>query len=301
MSKTAPEANTEHPDAGGPTPEQAGAPVGSRVLTATEHRAMAKNSPAAPQPVSEVMAMMQMMERIAKNKEVDVAKMKVVEEMGTRLLADQRRAAFDDALAQMQAEMPTIGAKGRLEIRAKDAKGERTGRVLQSTPYAKWEDINDAIKPVLKKYGFVLRFKTGLSEKGLVAVTGILAGHGHREETTLELQHDATGSKNAVQAVGSSTAYGKRYAAAALLNLTSRGEDDDGKLGGGEPADGFPGDHIQMVSSDQITALVDKCKQMGCSRERFLQHADVATFEEIPASNFDKLMADLGTFRKAAK
>jgi hypothetical protein len=38
---------------------------------------------------------------------------------------------------------------------------------------------------------------------------------------------DASGNKNAVQALGSAISYGKRYTASALLNLTSHGEDDD--------------------------------------------------------------------------
>ncbi|HET9820175.1 MAG TPA: ERF family protein, partial [Rhodanobacteraceae bacterium] len=50
---------------------------------------------------------------------------------------------------------------------------------------------------------------------------------GHREETSITLPADTSGSKNAVQAVASSTSYGKRYTAGALLNLTSHGEDDD--------------------------------------------------------------------------
>ena len=37
-----------------------------------------------------------------------------------------------------------------------------------------------------------------------------------------------------MQSVGSSVSYGKRYAASALLNLTTHGEDDDGRLGGGK-------------------------------------------------------------------
>jgi hypothetical protein len=52
----------------------------------------------------------------------------------------------------------------------------------------------------------------------------------------MELPVDTSGSKNPVQAVGSSTAYGKRYVMEALLNLTSRGVDDDGKRGGGQGA-----------------------------------------------------------------
>jgi len=247
-----------------------------------------------------MLAMMAMMERIAKNKEVDVEKMREVKELGMSLLNDQRRAAFDDALAQMQDELPTITARGRLEIRAKDDKGGRSGALLQSTPYAKWEDINDVIKPILKKHGFVLRFKTGLTEDGRVSVTGILAGHGHREESSFSLPHDSTGSKNAVQAIGSSTSYGKRYAAGALLNITSRGEDDDGKKGGGKPLEGdFPGDKIETISSDQITQLRNLCKKQGCPEKKFTDWADVDRIEDIEASRFDGMVAGLNSFRKS--
>jgi hypothetical protein len=54
------------------------------------------------------------------------------------------------------------------------------------------------------------------------------------------LPHDSTGSKNAVQAVGSSTSYGKRYTACALLNITSRGEDDDGETAAKKPEEEKP-------------------------------------------------------------
>src|SRR6185503_15653016 len=82
-------------------------------------------------------------------------------------------------------------------------------------------------------HGFALSFRTGSAPDGKLTVTGILSHRaGHQEETTLALMHDSTGSKNSVQAVGSSISYGKRYTAGALLNITSRGEDDDGKLAG---------------------------------------------------------------------
>ncbi|WP_340146807.1 ERF family protein [Halomonas sp. PA16-9] len=42
------------------------------------------------------------------------------------------------------------------------------------------------------------------------------------------LPADISGNKNAVQAFGSSTSYGKRYVLSALLNIT-RGQDDNGK------------------------------------------------------------------------
>ena len=56
----------------------------------------------------------------------------------------------------------------------------------------------------------------------------------------MKLPADTSGSKNVVQAIGSSVSYGKRYTMQALLNITSGGEDDDGHSGG-EAAEAFLG------------------------------------------------------------
>lgn len=238
-------------------------------------------------------SIMLIMERMAKNKEVDTTKLAQIREFGEAMLADQRRTAFDAALAAMQPDLPTITARGTIEIRAKTSSGERDGKLLQSTKYAKWEDINDTIKPVLSRHGFNLRFETGLAPDGRVMVTGILSGHGHREQSVFVLPHDATGSKNAVQAIGSSTSYGKRYAASALLNITSRGEDDDG-VASGEPVDDSP-----RLSQAQIDALIEKCEAVGCTRQRFLKWVPAERFEDIPAHAFDSCVAGLNNFGKS--
>ena len=48
----------------------------------------------------------------------------------------------------------------KIEIRAKDGKGERTGAVQQSTPYATFPAIMKAIQPALTKNGLRLSFST---------------------------------------------------------------------------------------------------------------------------------------------
>lgn len=186
--------------------------------------------PIAP-PESEAAAVLSVIERMAVNPDIDINKLEKLMEMHERIIARNARAAYASALSAMQAEMPEIEERGNIVIHKKDA-AKTPENVLQSTPYALWEDINAAIKPVMAKHGFALSFRTGQSSDGRVTVTGILSHReGHSEETTMILQHDSTGSKNAVQAIGSSTSYGKRYVAAALLNLTSRDgaeHDDDG-------------------------------------------------------------------------
>lgn len=183
---------------------------------------------------SESAAILSVIERMATNPDIDPDRIERFIALKERMDKEAARKAFAAALAEMQAEMPVIEENGRIEVRKKDARtGDRTGEVQQSTSYALWEDINEAIRPVLKKHGFALMFRTGQTPEGKIVVTGILSHRdGHHEETTMVLMHDSTGSKNAVQAMGSSISYGKRYTACALLNITSRGEDDDGEAGG---------------------------------------------------------------------
>jgi hypothetical protein len=173
---------------------------------------------------SEVAAVMQMIERAAANPQVDVVKLEKLLDMQERIFEKNAEIAFNGAMAEMQAELPVVRENGVIEIPGRKA-----------TRYAKFEDINEVVKPVLQRHGFAVSFRIN-SENNKVRVTGILAHRaGHREETSMELPVDTSGSKNPVQAVGSSVSYGKRYVMEALLNLTSRGQDDDGKRGGGDP------------------------------------------------------------------
>lgn len=167
-------------------------------------------------PVAEGATLLAVISRAAADPQTDVEKMERLMAMYERIEARRAEAEFASALADMQSELPSISERGGIK--------DRNGNV-QST-YALWEDINEAIKPILQRYGFALSFRTDCVNG--VAVTGVLSHKsGHHVTTTLPLPVDTTGSKNAVQAVASSVSYGKRYTAGLLLNFTSHGEDDD--------------------------------------------------------------------------
>jgi hypothetical protein len=171
-----------------------------------------------PLPASESAAIFQIIERAARDPNVDIDKMQRLMEMHDKMQASRAKAAYAAAFAEMQPELPEVPEHGK----------------SNNGSYALWEDINDLVKPVLAAHGFGISFRCGRDGQG-VTVTAVLSHRdGHSEETMMILPLDTSGNKNAVQSVGSSTSYGKRYTAAALLNLTSRGEDDDGKKGGGK-------------------------------------------------------------------
>lgn len=170
---------------------------------------------------SDAAAFMQVIERASRDPSVDIDKMERLLQMQERMMNRQAETAFNAALAEMQTELPEIPRHGEIK--------NKSGGV--QSKYAKWEDLNEIIKPILSRHGFALSFRTG-NEGARIVVTGILShAAGHSVSSTMHLPLDTSGSKNEVQGLGSSTSYGKRYVAGALLNLTSRGEDDDGAGG----------------------------------------------------------------------
>lgn len=224
-------------------------------------------------------ALLNVIERAALNPNVDIDKMERLLEMQERVVAKQAKAAYTGALAAMQPHLPIIVEKGAI----KNGSGE-----VQST-YALWEDINEAIKPVLAEYGFALSFRADVGD-GTVKATGILSHRdGHSEETTITLPFDSSGAKNAVQAVASSVSYGKRYAASALLNLTSRGEDDDGQNAGSAPID-----------EDQVRALQEGIEGAQADIEKFCAYFKIESLKDLPANRLKDANKMLAAKRASA-
>lgn len=234
---------------------------------------MVDEQPKMPATVNESAAIITVIERAAMNPNVDIDKMERLLMMQERIIAKNAEQVFNAALAEMQDELPVILESGAI----KNSSGK-----VQST-YAKWEDINEAIKPILRKHGFALTFKSEIN--GSVKVTGILTHKaGHREQTEIVLPADTSGSKNAVQAVASSVSYGQRYTAKLLLNFTSRGEDDDGQSAGQQKAKEPM--KATCINGAQIADLRNALKVAGCDEAEFLKAAKVESINAITVDRF---------------
>lgn len=157
-----------------------------------------------------------MFERLAKDASVDVEKLERLIAMQERIIAVNARAEFNAAFADMQGDIPVITERGAIEVSG----------VVRST-YARNEDIQRIVKPILQQHGFSLRFRNEFND-GKLKVVGILAHRsGHSEQDEFVTLADKSGSKNDIQALGSSRSYGQRYTTISLLNIATCGEDDD--------------------------------------------------------------------------
>jgi hypothetical protein len=237
-------------------------------------RATAAKSKQVAAPVQEHQAVNQMIEvieRVAMNPEVDVEKMEKLLDMQERILDRQAQQEFDIAMANMQPELPVVAKKGIIY--------NKDGTTVRSK-YAKFEDINKEVKPILSQYGFSMTFNVNQSGNEISVVGNLAHKAGHRESTSITLGPDVSGNKNAVQAVASSVSYGKRYTMSALLNLIFEDEDDDGE------------NAVACVTQDQaekLAALFDKSAK-NIQRWMIDKYGSV---DNVPKADFAWLMTEL--------
>lgn len=219
---------------------------------------------------SETAAVLSMIERMARDESVDLSRLERLMEMHERVSARQAKQAYAEALAAMQAEMPLIVERGAIRH------GDNKPVIAR---YALWEDVVQQITPVMRKHGFAITFRIGRQNERIL-VTGVLTHRGgHSEETTMDLPVDAGPGRNAVQAIGSSTSYGKRYAAAALLNFVSGMErDDDGAAGGGEA----------VISDEQYETLRKLIAEHGVKIDQFVRFFRIESVPDLPAARFEE-------------
>lgn len=212
---------------------------------------------------------LQLLREALTNPDVQPEKAVAMAELMFRLEDRDARASFIAAKVRAISEMPHIG---------KDGKNTHTG-----IAYATWERMQPIITPVLARHGLVLNFDIG-HDGPRVTVAPILSGHGWEERgSAIVLPADVGKGRNDVQAVGSSVQYGKRYAAMAMLNLVARGlaEDDDGRAGGGTPADPYDAleaheralvDEGREKAADGTEAYADWFKGLPADQRGFLAY-----------------------------
>ncbi len=171
----------------------------------------------------------------AKDNSIDAEKMRA---MATLAMDMQKHQLEMDKLARQEQfnrdlnaaidEMPVISKTGRIIIPGKNGEADR----VQGT-YARFEDLNRIVKPILQRHNLTISFTPGGSDTRVTIGTVIRHANGIvKEYEPLPLPFETSGSKNNVQGVGSSISYGKRYAMCAVLNITVEAEDDDGSGGG---------------------------------------------------------------------
>lgn len=183
---------------------------------------------------------------------------------------NQERKAFDAAVADAKAKIKPI---------VKNREGH-------NSKYADMAAIAAAVDPILSEFGLSYRYRA--SQEDRIGVTCILSHKlGHAEETKLYGLPDTTGSKNAIQAIGSTATYLQRYTLMLALGLAAS-QDDDGKAAGGD-----------LVSEEQVESLMTLITEIGTiDLPKFLKYLKVSKLEELRAKDFQRAMDAAESKRK---
>ncbi len=189
------------------------------------------------------------------------------------------RSAYQTAMTQCQAEMPTV---------VRDTKNGRTGK-----NYAPLETVQFAAKPIYTKHGFSLSFgELETQTPDMVKqYVDVMHRDGHVERHFGFFPVDGKGAKgaevmNAIQGHGSTITYGKRYLVCQVFNINVADEDRDG-----EPA-------VQYATGEQITeinTLIEQCADAGkpVTFERFLKWLSVDNLENLTLEGVAKAITEL--------
>jgi hypothetical protein len=211
--------------------------------------------------------MVSMIERIALDPNVPIEKLERMLAMQERIQAENAKAAFAAAFAAASSEFPMIPLNGR---------GDKNKH------YALLKDIVNLTRPVLSRHGLALSFGVESTPDKVTVTAELMHVAGHSKTTSIELPRDTSGSKNAVQAVGSSQTYGQRYTAQAILGL-SLGDDTDDD-GAGTTA---------TITADEYFQLRNLLDEAQADEAKFCQFLKVKTLEELPSRMFANAVSAL--------
>jgi hypothetical protein len=221
-----------------------------------------------PAPMTAVTPMAMLGQAVASGASIEV--LTKLMDLSERWEANQARKSFDEAIAAAKAEIPPI---------VRNAKGHN------NKAYADFSAIARVVDPIIAKHGLSYRFRTKQDER--INVTCVLSHKaGHSEETTLAGPADSSGSKNAIQAIGSTLTYLQRYSLVQALGLAAANDDDGRAVQNGE-----------TVTQEQADAIRELLDEVGGNRAVFLKYFKVETVEQIPAKEYDRVIASLNAKR----
>ena len=209
---------------------------------------------------------------LARDPACDVEKLRALIGMQRDVMAEQARIAFDAAMADAQAEMVPV---------VRHATNAHT-----KSRYARLEDIDNAIRPVITRHGFSLTFNNPDQTPDAIVVTCAVAHRdGHMRSYKIAGARDDKGSqgnpnKTPIQAIGSTISYLRRYLTCMIFNVALTNDDTDGN-------------EISPITARQARDLETLLTESGADRAKFLAFLRVDDLADLSSRDYPKARAAL--------
>lgn len=192
-----------------------------------------------------------------------------------RYEANEARKAYHQAMADFKVNPPKI------------EKDKKVSYLNVKYNHASLANVTEKISSALSKCGLSASWITTQSDKLISVTCKITHFRGHSEITMLSAAPDETGSKNSIQAVGSTITYLERYTLLALTGLATYDMDDDGK-----------GATVEYLDTKQINFILDNLTELEAPIKQFLVYMKIESLEKMPKTDYQKALAAIEAKRK---
>ena len=213
---------------------------------------------------------------VAIEKGFDLDKVARAMDLQDRWEKNEARKAYHDAMSGFKANPPEI-EKDR-HVKFQTAKG------TTEYDHASLANVTHKINSAMSQHGLSAAWKVSQAEKMITVTCTITHRLGHAESTSLSALPDDSGSKNSIQAVGSTISYLCRYTLLMLCGLATHDQDDDGKKSGGA---------TEYITTDQSIQINDLIKETKSNISLFLEYMGAESVEKILAENYNKALIEL--------
>ena len=208
------------------------------------------------------------------------ATMEKLTDLYIRVEGENARKAFAAAKAALQAELPRVAAQRAIP--------NRDGTVRST--FAAYEDIMEAVGPMLTKHGFsvsfTVRVEPGPKVDRLCAVCKLQHVGGHAEENEFSVRVSAPPGASEAQGDGATRTYARRGALCDALNIVVS-HDTDARAEGG------------LISPDKAAELEHRILAIKANRAAFLKIAGADDFASIRAGSLGVLERSLAERERA--
>jgi hypothetical protein len=183
--------------------------------------------------------------RIAVSQNADIDKLTKLMDLQERWERSEARKAFVIAMNAFKAKPPAI-------TKNKDVAFGNT-----KYSHATLDHVCDAVTKGLSEHGISHRWKVEQSPEWITVSCVLTHAQGHSEETVLKGTPDNSGSKNSIQAIGSTVTYLQRYTLLAACGLAA-GNDTDGRV----PDNASNGNLSEQVEWIKNAANLDELRKL---------------------------------------
>jgi hypothetical protein len=228
--------------------------------------------------------------RTAIETNADPEKMKSLVELYERLELGKAKKAYTAAMAKARHLMPAI---------VKTGWNDQT-----KSTFGKFEEINELVMPPLTANGFTVDYtqvETLNKREGWFGMKCTLSHEaGYSKEARMDFPPDTLGPKGSpnkteMHGLGSSITYARRYLLVMALNLTLKGEDNDGNSQDGE----LNPEQLEKLNTlyDEIFKMTDTEKEFYAWWEKKKKWGGFDDIKTIKQSQFAKISRELERIR----